>query len=46
MYDEEFRDDTAQIYEVAGTIFMLLAYIAALVLGGLICGVVFFMVYP
>jgi hypothetical protein len=46
MYDEDYRDETGQIYDVALAVFLLLACLAALVIGGLFCGVVWFMVFP
>ena len=44
--DEDYTDETGQIYEVALTVFMLLACGAAFLLGVLAVGIVYFMVFP
>jgi hypothetical protein len=46
MMDEDYKDDSGQIYEIALTVFMLLACGAAFVLGVLAVGIVYFMVFP
>ena len=46
MLDEDYRHETGQIYEVALTIFVLMAYGAAFLLGVLAVGIVYFMVFP